>query len=80
MTGIKKQTSLDDNINLKQALDDPFLDGSDMEPSTAREAAKVLAGIAVEKGASPEDPCGLDEVLNVLFGEEIDLVRKPKEA
>lgn len=69
-----------DENQLRRKAEDIIL--NDIDPDTerklVRETAKVLSGIAIDKGAtiSPLETCGLDVVLAAVFGEEIDLARK----
>lgn len=81
--GINNENRHDENLTLRQGIEDPMLDHiAPIEPDEARSAAKVMAGVAVEKGAKSVthdnelDPCGLDTVLAALFGEERSLASK----
>jgi hypothetical protein len=67
-------------------LEDDFLVDRDerhekLRREEAREAAKVMSGIAIEKKDSvdPLDPCGLAAVLDALFGEDRQLLVEPSD-
>lgn len=60
------------SMNQDTSRDDLFVTREDRAHflASARDAALRMSAAALRRGATADDPCGLDDVLEVLFGKD----------